>query len=186
MKNSSARLISFMAIAIAINYVGANIALFLRLPIYLDIIGTLLVSVVFGPWLGAGAAIISALLSWVTTDIFALYFAPVAIVTAFLAGFLIKDTTRPNSLIWKSLLVSLSGTIVSSAITVILFHGITSSGSGILAQILHSLGINLTASLVIVQAITDYADRLISLIIVLAIVKSLKKYAPNLMTIKKA
>lgn len=52
MKNSSIRIISFMAIAIAINYIGANIALFLRLPIYLDMIGTLLVAVVFGPWLG--------------------------------------------------------------------------------------------------------------------------------------
>ena len=49
MKNSSIRIISFMAIAIAINYIGANIALFLRLPIYLDMIGTLLVAVVFGP-----------------------------------------------------------------------------------------------------------------------------------------
>lgn len=63
MKRSHARLIAFMAIAIALNYVGANIALFLRLPLYLDTIGTLLVAVVFGPWLGAAAAIISALLS---------------------------------------------------------------------------------------------------------------------------
>lgn len=42
MKNSSIRIISFMAIAIAINYIGANIALFLRLPIYLDMIWSLL------------------------------------------------------------------------------------------------------------------------------------------------
>lgn len=69
MKNSSIRIISFMAIAIAINYIGANIALFLRLPIYLDMIGTLLVAVVFGPWLGAGTAIVSALISWMTTDL---------------------------------------------------------------------------------------------------------------------
>ena len=58
MKNSSIRIISFLAIAIAIIYIGANIALFLRLPIYLDMIGTLLVAVVFGPWLGAGTAIV--------------------------------------------------------------------------------------------------------------------------------
>ncbi|WP_288962440.1 LytS/YhcK type 5TM receptor domain-containing protein [uncultured Streptococcus sp.] len=184
MKNSSIRIISFMAIAIAINYIGANIALFLRLPIYLDMIGTLLVAVVFGPWLGAGAAIVSALISWMTTDIFAIYFAPVAIVAAFIAGFLVKETSKSKDLIWKSLLVSLPGTVVSSSITVILFHGITSSGSGILAQILHSLGIDMTASLVLVQAITDYADRLISLALVLVIIKSLKTFAPNLMTAK--
>ena len=170
MKNSSIRIISFMAIAIAINYIGANIALFLRLPIYLDMIGTLLVAVVFGPWLGAGTAIVSALISWMTTDIFAIYFAPVAIVAAFITGFLVKETSKSKDLIWKSLLVSLPG--------------ITSSGSGILAQILHGLGIDMTASLVLVQAITDYADRLISLALVLAIIKSLKTFAPNLMTAK--
>ena len=49
-------------------------------------IGTLLVAVVFGPWLGAGTAIVSALISWMTTDIFAIYFAPVAIVAAFITG----------------------------------------------------------------------------------------------------
>ena len=94
MKNSSIRIISFMAIAIAINYIGANIALFLRLPIYLDMIGTLLVAVVFGPWLGAGAAIVSALISLMTTDIFAIYFVPIAIVAAFIAGFLVKETNQ--------------------------------------------------------------------------------------------
>lgn len=143
-----------------------------------------MVAVVFGPWLGAGAAIVSALISWMTTDIFAIYFAPIAIVAAFIAGFLVKETSNSKDLIWKSLLVSLPGTVVSSSITVILFHGITSSGSGILAQILHSLGIDMTASLVLVQAITDYADRLISLALVLAIIKSLKTFAPNLMTAK--
>lgn len=177
MKNSSARLISFMAIAIAINYIGANIALVLHLPIYLDMMGTLLVALVLGPWLGATAALISALLSWMTTDIFALYFAPVAIITAFLAGLLLDKDTKIQALGWKSIIISLPGTIVSSAITVILFHGITSSGSGILAQLFHQLGIDLTTSLVLVQALTDYADRFISL----AIIKSLKKYAPNLM-----
>ncbi|HHU66070.1 MAG TPA: ECF transporter S component, partial [Streptococcus sp.] len=55
---------------------------------------------------------------------------------------------------------------------------------GILAQILHGLGIDLTASLVLVQAITDYADRLISLVLVLTIIKSLKTFAPSIM-IKK-
>lgn len=182
MKKSPARLITFMAIAIAINYIGANLALLLRLPLYLDTIGTLLVSVVLGPWFGAGTALISALLSWMTTDIFSLYFSPVAIIVAVVAGFLVKKNSTTLSLIWKSLLVSLPGTVVSSSITVILFHGITSSGSSIIAQFLHGLGLDMTASLILVQAGTDYLDRLISFFIVITIVKSLKKYAPNLIT----
>lgn len=56
MTKSPARLISFISIAIAINLVGANLALFLRLPIYLDTIGTLLIAVILGPWYAASTA----------------------------------------------------------------------------------------------------------------------------------
>ncbi len=180
MTKSPARLIAFFAIAIAINIVGANIALFLRLPIYLDTIGTLLVAVVLGPWYGAGAAILSALINWMTTDIFSLYFSPVAIVVALVAGFTVKKNSRAVSLLWKSLVVSLPGTIVSSLITVILFKGITSSGSAIVAQFLHGLGLDMTTSLVTVQAGTDYIDRLVSLLIVMAVIKLLEKQVPKL------
>lgn len=182
MTKSPARLIAFMAIAIAINYIGANIALFFRLPIYLDMIGTLLVAVVLGPWYGVGAAIISALLSWMTTDIFAIYFAPVALVASLLTGLLVKKNSTTTSLIWKSLLISLPGTLISSALTVLLFKGITSSGSSLVAQLLHGLGLDLTTSLIIVQAGTDYLDRLISLIIVMAVIRLLAKHVPQFYT----
>ena len=69
MTKSPARLISFISIAIAINLVGANLALFLRLPIYLDTIGTLLIAVILGPWYAASTAFLSALINWMTTDI---------------------------------------------------------------------------------------------------------------------
>lgn len=171
MKSSRIRLIAFIAIAIAINLVGANIALFFKLPIYLDSIGTLLVSVLLGPFYGVLAAILSALINWMTTDIFSLYFSPVAIVIALITGFIFNKNSKVSSLPYKALIVSLPGTVVASVITVILFQGITSSGSSIIAQFLNKMGIDLTVSLVIVQAITDYADRLISLIIVFIFVK---------------
>lgn len=70
MTKSPARLISFISIAIAINLVGANLALFLRLPIYLDTIGTLLIAVILGPWYAASTAFLSALINWMSALIF--------------------------------------------------------------------------------------------------------------------
>ncbi|HEN5856056.1 TPA: ECF transporter S component, partial [Streptococcus agalactiae] len=104
MTKSPARLISFISIAIAINLVGANLALFLRLPIYLDTIGTLLIAVILGPWYAASTAFLSALINWMTTDIFSLYYSPVAIVVAIITGILIKRNCKPSSLLWKSLI----------------------------------------------------------------------------------
>lgn len=180
MTKSPARLISFISIAIAINLVGANLALFLRLPIYLDTIGTLLIAVILGPWYAASTAILSALINWMTTDIFSLYYSPVAIVVAIITGILIKRNCKPSSLLWKSLIISLPGTIIASVITVILFKGITSSGSSIIAQFLHGIGLDMTSSLILVQVGTDYMDRLISLILVFSTITLLKKHSPNL------
>ncbi|OTG54424.1 ECF transporter S component [Streptococcus agalactiae] len=157
MTKSPARLISFISIAIAINLVGANLALFLRLPIYLDTIGTLLIAVILGPWYAASTAFLSALINWMTTDIFSLYYSPVAIVVAIITGILIKRNCKPSSLLWKSLIISLPGTIIASVITVILFKGITSSGSSIIAQFLHGIGLDMTSSLILVQVGTDYS-----------------------------
>ena len=175
MTKSPARLISFISIAIAINLVGANLALFLRLPIYLDTIGTLLIAVILGPWYAASTAFLSALINWMTTDIFSLYYSPVAIVVAIITGILIKRNCKPSSLLWKSLIISLPGTIIASVITVILFKGITSSGSSIIAQFLHGIGLDMTSSLILVQVGTDYTDRLISLILVFSTITLLKK-----------
>ena len=180
MTKSPARLISFISIAIAINLVGANLALFLRLPIYLDTIGTLLIAVILGPWYAASTAFLSALINWMTTDIFSLYYSPVAIVVAIITGILIKRNCKPSSLLWKSLIISLPGTIIASVITVILFKGITPSGSSMIAQFLHGIGIDMTSSLILVQVGTDYMDRLISLILVFSTITLLKKHSPNL------
>ena len=70
MKKSTPLILSFLSICIALNYVGANIALFLKLPIYLDTFGTILASLTLGPLAGAGVAFLSALIGWMTTDIF--------------------------------------------------------------------------------------------------------------------
>ncbi|HFE9532609.1 TPA: ECF transporter S component [Streptococcus agalactiae] len=180
MTKSPARLISFISIAIAINLIGANLALFLRLPIYLDTIGTLLIAVILGPWYAASTAFLSALINWMTTDIFSLYYSAVAIVVAIITGILIKRNCKPSSLLWKSLIISLPGTIIASVITVILFKGITSSGSSIIAQFLHGIGLDMTSSLILVQVGTDYIDRLISLILVFSTITLLKKHSPNL------
>ena len=42
MKKTSPFIITFTAVCIALNYAGANIALFLKLPVYLDTFGTIL------------------------------------------------------------------------------------------------------------------------------------------------
>ena len=60
-------------------------------------------------------------------------------------------------------LITVPGTIVSSLICAGLFGGITSSGSTVLVQLLSHTPLGMTASIFLVQVITDLADRTVSL-----------------------
>lgn len=94
-----------------------------------------------------------------------------------------RQNSKAKDLIWKALCISFPGTLVASIITVILFKGITSSGSSLLVQMLHGLGLDLTVSVIVIQAGTDYLDRLVSLLLVLMISKALRKQLPHLFQI---
>ncbi len=84
--------LTLMAVAIAINIAVGSIAVALRLPIYLDSIGTVLVGALAGPWAGALTGILSNLI-WSILPVpggagpTAAFFAPVAGVIGLMAGF---------------------------------------------------------------------------------------------------
>lgn len=158
------------AFCIALNIVGSYLALLLRLPIYLDSIGTILAGALMGPWYGLAAAVGNGLISGVLTDVYSLYFLPVGAVTGLMAGLLFrKGILKGWKVIPGSLALTVPGTALSASISAFLFGGVTSSGSSLLVQLFHHLGLNLVASAFAVQIVTDYADRLISVLLVLVL-----------------
>ena len=94
-KISTTKKLTLASIAIAINIVGGFIALGLRLPIYLDGLGTVLVAFVLGPKWGALTGFVSACVNGASFDIYSFYFSPAQILLGFLAGE-IKELKIPN------------------------------------------------------------------------------------------
>ncbi len=84
--------LTLMPVAIAINIAVGAIIVALRLPIYLDSVGTVLVGVLAGPWAGALTGLLSNLI-WSILPVpggagpTAAFFAPVAGVIGLMAGF---------------------------------------------------------------------------------------------------
>ena len=76
-KKMHAYQLCFLAMAVGIHLVGGQIALALRLPVYLDSIGTILAGAVLGPWLGMLPNLLSGIIMGMTVDVYSLYFAPV-------------------------------------------------------------------------------------------------------------
>lgn len=184
MKNNKFHLtttaVCFLALCAVINIAGGFLALSLKLPVYLDSIGTMLAAALLGPLYGMLPGLVSGLISGFTSDIYALYYIPVQLITGILTGF-VYQRTQPKGLklLPVAAVISLPGTVVSSTITAVLFGGITSSGSTILVQLLSHAGLNLTLSVCIVQALTDYADRVIALLLTVAVIAAIPSSIKN-------
>lgn len=163
----SVRKMCVVALAIVLNVIGGQIALMFHLPIYLDSMGTIMIAMLYGPFYGMFPPLLYGLVMGFTVDIYSLYFIPVGLILGLVVGLVSKYFPLKGwGIIPGALLITIPGTIVSSVITAVLFGGITSSGSTVIVQLLNKAGLGLTASVFIVQILTDYLDRLISLLFV--------------------
>lgn len=173
-KNNNNNRIIFMGLAIAINLIGGFIALSIKLPIYLDTVGTILVSVLFGPISGAIVGGLSSIVNAITFDPISFYFIPVQLVFGLSTGLLFKDGNfrRAKSII-SIVVVTLLSSATAAVIVSFVFGGVTSSGSSILVAILKNSGISIITSVFSTQIFTDLLDKAISFGIVFAIIKML-------------
>ena len=163
----SVRKMCVVALAIVLNVIGGQIALMLHLPIYLDSIGTIMIAMLYGPVYGMLPPLLYGLVMGFTLDIYSLYFMPVGLMLGLVTGLVSRYfSLKKWRMIPGAMLITIPGTIVSAVITAVLFGGITSSGSTVIVQVLNKAGLDLTASVFIVQILTDYLDRLLSLVVV--------------------
>ena len=164
-----------IALGMGMIIVGAFLAMNLRLPIYLDSVGTAVTAAFLGPVAGAITGFLGSICSGFLFDVYSFYYAPAQILTGLMAGWLFssgwlfvkspegKERIHRLRLAAGTLAVSIPTSIASSVVTAFLFGGITSSGSTYLVLLLDKLGVPLTLSCFIVQALTDYGDELTAL-----------------------
>lgn len=166
-KNMNTRNITLVAMGISLNIIGALVALTLRLPIYLDSIGTILVACLLGPKFAVMTGVCGSLVSGMTFDPYSLYFAPVQISTGLLAGLMyekgfLKGVKTPLGVF----IFTLPTSIISATIAAYLFGGVTSSGSSYIVQILNHFNVPMVVSVFVTQVFTDYADKFLAVILV--------------------
>lgn len=173
--NTKTKRLTVIALAVAINIVGAKISLFFKCPLYLDSIGTILSGIVLGPVAGGLTAFVGGLINTVLGDEFAIYFAFSGVLMGIIAGLLMhnRKNTWVNA-IWKTFLIVLPASALSACIETFLFGGITSAAFTTFAiQALSQTAMKLIGSAFLVQLGTDYADKLLAVALVLACMKRL-------------
>lgn len=173
---SNIRVVTLVGLGIALNIVGAFIALTLKLPIYLDSIGTIFIACILGPKYAIITGLCGSVVSGVTFDIYSLYFAPVQISTGLLAGMMYRRGFLNGKKTPLGVLIfTIPTSLIGSVIAAYLFGGVTSSGSTYIVQMLKFLGVNDVVSVFITQIVTDYADKFVAVALVNITVLALPK-----------
>lgn len=172
-RNNTFKLI-IMAMTVVINIVGAFVAATLKLPIFIDTIGTFLSAFLFGPISGMLTGIVTALINGLTFDPYSLYFMPVQLVIGIVAGVCYKKNLfKGKYLVLGILITTVIGSIVASIISAFVFGGITSSGTSFIVMYLKEAGVNIVTSIFSTQIIFDLVDKAITVLLVLSLIKAL-------------
>jgi energy-coupling factor transport system substrate-specific component len=162
-------------VAIAINIVIGQIVVVLKLPVYLDSIGTVLVAAICGPWAGALTGTLSNIIWGLIIDPNAFPWFPVALFIGFVAGWcailgLFKSWWR---VIITGFLVAITAAIVSTPIAVYLYGGITASGSSFITAFLLQTGRDLVSAVLSTNFIVEPLDKIATCLLAFAIIEGL-------------
>jgi len=164
-------------IAIAINIAMGQIVLVLKLPVYLDSIGTVMVAVLCGPWAGALTGALSNVIWGIAIDPGAFPWWPVAAMIGYMAGRMAQWGFFKSW--WKvvvtGFVVALTAAIVSTPIGVYLFGGITASGSSFITAYLLQTGQGMWQSVFSTNFLVEPVDKITTAMIAFAIILGLPK-----------
>ena len=166
--------LAMIPICIAINFVGAQIANALKLPVYLDVIGTIMMGAICGPIPGAVLGALSSLINSIGAPA-SIAYIPATVAYGLLAGiFGMKGFMRsvPKTCV-SGFVIALIGVAISTPITALLYGGITGTGQSVIILAMEAAGIGLIPATVISGFVTEFAAKLISCFIVYFVGKAL-------------
>ncbi len=163
-------------VALAINVAVGQLVLALKLPLYLDSIGTVLVGVLAGPWAGAVTGFLSNVI-WTVTGWFpqAIAWAGVAAIIGAMAGAFGRSGWLHSW--WKSivagLLTGLVAAVLSAPIAAYVFGGVTGSGTDLLVAMARSAGLDALGANMAQGIVSDPLDKIITFLIVFGVLRAL-------------
>lgn len=164
-------------VAIAINVVIGQIVVLLRLPVYLDSIGTMLVAALAGPWAGALTGTLSNVIWGIAIDPNALPWFPVALFIGFVTGWCAIGGLFKNW--WKvavtGFFVAITAALASTPIAIYLYGGITASGSSFITAYLLETGRGMLEAVFSTNFLVEPVDKIATAMLAFAIIKGLSK-----------
>jgi energy-coupling factor transport system substrate-specific component len=162
-------------VVIAINIALGEIALTLKLPVYLDGTGTIFLAVLCGPWAGALTGALTNIIWGLVIDPNMLPWFPVAIFIGFVAGWMARWGwfTKWWRVVVTGVVIAVFTTLTATPIAVYLYGGITTSGSSFVTALLLQAGQDLWSAVITTSILTDPLDKVVSALMAFAVIKAL-------------
>ncbi|MGM9997824.1 MAG: energy-coupling factor transporter transmembrane component T family protein [Candidatus Bruticola sp.] len=162
---------ALLPLAAALNITGGWLAALLKLPLYLDSLGTILAACLGGPAAGAAAALISSIISAAANSPIWLCFLPPALLIGLAAGYLSRQgfMRTPWLASFMGLILGLLAAVTSAPIAAYLLHGSSGGGTDLIVAAFRLAGFS-TVHACFAQSLTvDPADKIICCLLAQAI-----------------
>mgnify|MGYP003374176084 CR=1 FL=1 len=164
---------AFCGLAIAINIVLGIVTAALKFPFYLDVMGTMLIAVFFGPWYGAVVGAATNVLTSIFSGSFSgMPFALVSIAVAFVVGFAFKKI-KFNFLI--GVLTGIVAPLIGTPIGIAVYGGLTGTISDVAVMFLKQSGASIFAASFLPKLFNNLLDKVGSMLLVYLLVTALPK-----------
>jgi len=168
---------------IAMNVAIGLLVTALKLPIFLDAIGTILFALVGGWRLGAIIGVLSSFVAGMFNPVLP-YFAPTQFGIAVAAAMAARQGLF--SRLWQRILtgivIGFVAAILSAPVVALVFGGVTTSGESLITGFFVATGRNLWAAVTTTKLITEPLDKTLQTLAAYALVKSMPK---NLLQVLK-
>jgi|ERR1017187_2364574 energy-coupling factor transport system substrate-specific component len=174
--DSRVRLLAIIPMGIAINLaIGLTVSA-LKLPIFLDSIGTVLFTIICGWRVGATVGVLSFLVGGIANPLLP-YFVFTQFTIAWVAGLSasrggFKSVPR---VILTGIIIGYAAALVSAPVIAAVFGGVTNSGESLVTAFLIKTGDNIWQAVVTTKVWTEPLDKTLQCLAAFFIAKSLPK-----------
>lgn len=156
------RNLALIPTCVALNVVLGRVVAELALPVFLDTVGTVTATALAGPVVGIVTGLLSQALTALTSgQMMWLAFAPIQVLIALVAW---AATRRGGfgspamAVLWGAL-CGVTGGLLSSVISYLVFNGVTTTGITALNALFKYLGFTLAAAVTISSVVADVLDK---------------------------
>ncbi|GEN88405.1 ECF transporter S component [Oceanobacillus sp. FSL W8-0428] len=150
-------------VGVSLNVVGYQLSTILKLPVFIDQIGTIMVSMIAGPWIGLLAGLLGNVVNGMLNPI-AIGFSIVSVSVGLVSGYFSKWRFYTNifGIIIACVLLTIVQAFSAAIVTVFLFGGVTGAGTDLITATFLATGRELWNSVVSTNLISGAVNTIIN------------------------